>query len=450
MAKSNNAYAEKNQDIAEATGQPINTAAPQDGSQYNQQASTADLQADLQAKQQAAGVGSSQVTQLQNKNTRPEGTTKVGDGTTAGTTGATTGATTGTTATGGTTTGTTTPGTTYTEKITITSPEVDPLEHLDTSTMEDQINKWFETSKQQQENRIDYATNQGITELERAKEDAQEQFQTQRNQVDIDEAKALDNQALYAEARGDKGGIGQAQYNQIQNAAATNRMTVNKAQTKLATDTARQIADLRAQGEFQKADAVLTLTQNYLSQLFQLGQWAAEYNLSIDQFNASLNQWAMEYEMGMAELGLAQDQWQWQVGQAEQENLANAGWAILEAGIMPSESQLAAMGLTPQQATDFLNTRKLSGRRGGIDYDTTQVDGEDNFLEFVLGRVGLQETPDTQRSIYERYYNDLLPAERAIVEAELAASAQRFDENAAKANATVTNKTYDRSKYQTK
>lgn len=338
---------------------------------------------------------------------------------------------------------TTTPQTSYTQNVTITSPKVDPLEHLDTTTMEDQINKWFETSKQQQENRIDYGTNQGITELERAKEDAQEQFQTQRNQVDIDEAKALDNQALYAEARGDKGGIGQAQYNQIQNAAATNRMTVNKAQTKLATDTARQIADLRAQGEFQKADAVLTLTQNYLSQLFQLGQWAAEYNLSIDQFNASLRQWAAEYEMGMAELGMAQDQWQWQVGQAEQENLANAGWAILDAGIMPSESQLAAMGLTPQQATDLLNTRKVSGGRGGNPYDTLQVDGEDNFLEFVLGRVGLQETPETQRSIYERYYADLLPAERAIVEAELAASA-------AKANATVTNKTYDRSKYQTK
>jgi bisphosphoglycerate-dependent phosphoglycerate mutase len=256
---------------------------------------------------------------------------------------------------------TTTPQTSYTQKVTITSPKVDPLEYLDTTTMEDQINKWFETSKQQQENRIDYGTNQGITELQRAEEDAREQFQTQRNQVDIDEAKALDNQALYAEARGDKGGIGQAQYNQIQNAAATNRMTVNKAQTKLATDTARQIADLRAQGEFEKADAVLTLTQNYLSQLFQLGQWAAEFNLSVDQFNASLRQWSAEYEMGMAELGMAQDQWNWQVGQAEKENLANAGWAILDAGIMPSESQLAAMGLTPQQATDLLNTRKLSG-----------------------------------------------------------------------------------------
>ena len=260
-----------------------------------------------------------------------------------------------------TTTTPTAPKTSYTQKVTITSPEVEPLEHLDTTTMEDQINKWFETSKEQQENQIDYATQQGITELERAKEDAQEQFQTQRNQIDIDEAKALDNQALYAEARGDKGGIGQAQYNQIQNNAATNRLTVNKTQTKLATDTARQIADLRAQGEFQKADALLTLTQNYLSQLYQLGQWAAEYNLSVDQFNASLNQWAMEYEMGMAELGMAEEQFAWQVQQTENETLSAAGWAVLEAGIMPSASQLAAMGITQDQADTYLASLKMSG-----------------------------------------------------------------------------------------
>lgn len=286
---------------------------------------------------------------------------------------------------------TTTPQTSYTQKVTITSPKVDPLEHLDTTTMESQLKQMYDTAVQQQQSSIDYGTNQGVTELERAKEDAQEQFQTQRNQVDIDEAKALDNQALYAEARGDKGGIGQAQYNQIQNAAATNRMTVNKAQTKLATDTARQIADLRAQGEFQKADAVLTLTQNYLSQLFQLGQWAAEYNLSIDQFNASLRQWAAEYEMGMAELGMAQDQWNWQVGQAEQENLANAGWAILEAGIMPSESQLAAMGLTPQQATDFLNTRKLGGSGGRR---TTVANDDPTTLKDNIGFTMTEDDPE--------------------------------------------------------
>lgn len=338
---------------------------------------------------------------------------------------------------------TTTPQTSYTQKVTITSPKVDPLEHLDTTTMESQLKQMYDTAVQQQQSSVDYGTQKGVTELERAKEDAQEQFQTQRNQVDIDEAKALDNQALYAEARGDKGGIGQAQYNQIQNAAATNRMTVNKAQTKLATDTARQIADLRAQGEFEKADAVLTLTQNYLSQLFQLGQWAAEYNLSIDQFNASLRQWAAEYEMGMAELGMAQDQWNWQVGQAEQENLANAGWAILEAGIMPSESQLAAMGLTPQQATDFLNTRKLGGSGGRYTPNTTPQN--DPIVDSILSATdkasqfqALEANKDNLTQAEYDYLHDVLFTDNIWSNAEEGKAGVKFDSTYARVDNTIT------------
>ena len=82
--------------------------------------------------------------------------------------------------------------------------------------------------------------------------------------MDINEARAQDNQALYAEWRGDKGGIGAVQYAAVQNAAMEQRRAVNQAQTKLSTDTARRIADLRSQGEFEKADALLELNQAYL------------------------------------------------------------------------------------------------------------------------------------------------------------------------------------------
>lgn len=334
-------------------------------------------------------------------------------------------------------------GTSYTQKVTIKSPEVEPLDHLDTTQMESQLKQMHEAAVQQQQNAIDYGTQQGITELERAKEDAQAQFQTQRNQIDIDEAKALDNQALYAEARGDKGGIGQVQYGQIQNAAATNRLTVNKTQTKLATDTARQIADLRAQGEFEKADAVLTLTQNYLSQLFQLGQWAAEYNLSIDQFNASLNQWAMEYEMGMAELGMAEDQFGWQVKQTENETLSAAGWAILEAGIMPSESQLAAMGMTPQQATDFLNTRKLGGSGGRYTPNTTPQN--DPIVDSILSATdkasqfqALEANKDNLTQAEYDYLHDVLFTDNIWSNAEEGTWKIPFDSTYSRVDNTIT------------
>ena len=253
-----------------------------------------------------------------------------------------------------------------TTKITYKQPEIQPIEKYDISQMESQLQPWLDAAQKQQTGQIDYATQQGVKDLQRAEEDAQEQFQTQRNQIDIDEAKALDNQALYAEARGDKGGIGQAQYNTVQNTAAVNRLTVNKAQTKLSTDTARQIADLRAQGEFEKADALLSLTQNYLSQLMQLQQWGLNFNLSIDEFNASLKQWSAEFEMSQAELtGQYQGAPTWAAAQAERELMADAGWALLDAGITPSAAQLEAMGLTPEQAKSLIAAAKLARGGGG-------------------------------------------------------------------------------------
>ena len=172
----------------------------------------------------------------------------------------------------------------------------------DVSGMRDLLDQWLSAAKKQQEAAINYGVEQGVNELRRAEEDAQQQYQAQQDQINIDEARAKDNQALYAEARGDRGGIGAAQYDSIMNAAAQNRLTVSQQQTKLSTDTARQIADLRAQGEYKKADAVLELTQRYLTQLMSLEQWALNYQMDVAQFNLQLEKWQAEYALSLAKL----------------------------------------------------------------------------------------------------------------------------------------------------
>lgn len=235
----------------------------------------------------------------------------------------------------------------------------------------DYLDQWLQNAQQQQINKIDYGTNQAVLDLIRQEQDAQGQYQEQRNQIAIDEAKAKDNQALYAEARGDKGGIGQAQYDAIMNTAAQNRLQVNQAQTKLATDTARQIADLRAQGEYEKADALLQLSQQYLSQLINLEQWSMEFGLSVAQFNASLQQWAAEYEMAVADITgnfrgtptLQYQQYQDELALKQQNQMASAGETLLAAGIMPSASQLAAMGLSMEQAQSYLTAAQLAAAK---------------------------------------------------------------------------------------
>ena len=254
-------------------------------------------------------------------------------------------------------------------------PEVEPnperIEHIDPTEQEQMLQQLTDASKQQAEGAINYNVNKETEALNRAMQDAAPMYQEQRNQIAKDEATAKDNQALYSEVRGDRGGIGQAQYNSIQNTAAINKRKVNDAQVKLSTDTARQISDLRAQGEFEKADQLLTITQNYLSQLMSLDRWAMETNLGVDQFNSQLQQWVDQYNLNVqqfitdTDLAAANLTGVFSNGNLTRdaqnqinESLINAGTALLNAGVLPSQQQLAAMGMTAAQAKAYIKKRK--------------------------------------------------------------------------------------------
>lgn len=226
------------------------------------------------------------------------------------------------------------------------------------------LNQLLGAQSQAANNQVDYSVQQGVNELQRAEEDAQQGFRDQQHQINIDERKALDNAALYAEARGDRGGIGQTQYTEIQLNAAKNRLAVNQAQQKLSTDTARQIADLRAQGEFNKADALLNLTQQYLSSLMSSYQWAVQLGLSYDQYLQELDQWQKNYEINYANItGMLPDGSKTLALQKyEDEQASTMGAALLKAGVMPSPEQLAAMGLSREQALDYIAAQGLQLR----------------------------------------------------------------------------------------
>ena len=213
------------------------------------------------------------------------------------------------------------------------------------------LGDWRSAAQAQAERQIDYATAQGVAALERAREDAAAQYQTQRDQAAKYGRNAMDNAALYAELRGDRGGIGLAQYNAVQNAAEENRLAVDAAQVKMATDTDRQIADLRTQGEFAKANQVLEISQAYLQQLLSLEQWAAEYNLSAAKFQETVRQWEQEFALSVGQVtGSYQGQTTMAAKKYSESLLAESGSALLSAGVMPNGEQLAAMGLTQAQA----------------------------------------------------------------------------------------------------
>ena len=164
------------------------------------------------------------------------------------------------------------------------------------------LDRWQAAAQEQAISNRDYAVDKAVQQLLAAQARADAAYQTQRDQIAKDERNALDNAALYAEARGDRGGIGQTQYSQILAQAAANRQTVNTAQARLAADTQQQIIQLRAEGKFQAADDLLEISQTYLLKLLALEQWAAEYALDNAKFEASVTQWQQEYWLQAAKL----------------------------------------------------------------------------------------------------------------------------------------------------
>ena len=239
-------------------------------------------------------------------------------------------------------------------------------ERADTAALKEQMREALKAEQERSASRIDSGVAENIAALTAGQKEAEEAYQAQRERIDLEEALAKDAQALYAEVRGDRGGIGAAQYDAIANTAAQNRLAVTQAQTKLAADTAARIARLRAQGEFEKADQALALTQEYLGKLVGLEKWAAEYNLSAAKFAESMNQWQAEYEAKLAQTETAAEQWQREFDyKTRQKDLAEAGKALLDLGILPSDAQLAAMGLSRAQAQSYMAAAKVKAASSG-------------------------------------------------------------------------------------
>ena len=279
------------------------------------------------------------------------------------------------------------------------------------------LEEWKKAAAEQANGQIDYAVSQAIAQLERALEDSKAQYKEQAEGVARDEMQGLDNSALYAEMRGDKGGIGQSQYNEIQAAAAQNRLAVQQAQTKLATDTARQIADLRAQGEFEKADKALEITQQYLSQLIPLEQWAAEFGLSQQQFQASLDQWQAEFDLAMKEFD-------YNVAANERDYNASMAEALLAAGIPLDDEQLKAIGMSRDQYNEYLRTMEMKNAAGSP--------AEEQPVGDTASTMTLADLGKNAREIYDIYSNGTGIPTPALMASLIDAAGDSISEDEAK------------------
>lgn len=292
----------------------------------------------------------------------------------------------------------------------------------------DEIKALYQQMQDQQNAKIDYTVQQAVDELTRAQEDAQKGFADQRNKVNIEEAQARDAEVLYAAARGDRGGITGRQYNSINNTAANNRAAINQAQQQLATDTARQIADLRAQGEFEKADALLQIAQQQLAKLWELQQYNDNLIMQEQQMAMQESQLTGQYngtptvDVQMADrefdfnAQMAQREWEqalkeynYNVSQAEREWAYEIAMQALQTGTMPSADILAAAGIDSNTASQMASIYKASltaskGNSGGGG-GTTAAKKMTLTTAQNMAEMG-QFTDEVLQAFYDAGYND--------------------------------------------
>ena len=276
------------------------------------------------------------------------------------------------------------------------------------SEMTAQINDGYAAAGKRAEKAIAAATDAAVQETQNAQAEADAEYEAQRRAVNLDEAQALDNSALYAELRGDDGGLGRAQYDSIQNTAARSRAAISRAQTELAADTAARIAALQADGEYEKAERLLDLAQERLSSIAQMWKWAGQQELDERELEAKIAQQQAEYELSAARLSGYTASGAPTADGARA--LAALGEAMLKKGLVPNSAQLAAMGMSREQALAYiagLKSDKTEAAPGSERWFAALYEkyGEDAplMLRYSYGKLGVS-TKSAAEALLAKYY----------------------------------------------
>lgn len=241
------------------------------------------------------------------------------------------------------------------------SGSADGQEQTNPNDLSSLISQLYDKEEERLKTELNYETQASVDQLNRALQDAQPTYEAAIANQLLETKQAQDAQALYNQMNGDRGGIGSAQMASIGNTGAKNREAIAAQQRQLATDTARQIADLRAQGKFQEANLLLQNSQQKLAALY-------DEQVRLQQMQEQQN-----------------------------EILSSLGMQYLSAGVMPSDDMLSAMGIDRATAQRYIalvmaQTAGSSGsssgnRESGDDYKINSA-ATTAALGAVVGALG--------------------------------------------------------------
>lgn len=278
-------------------------------------------------------------------------------------------------------------GANYSSTTTTTYPNLSDLSPM--------INQLYDAADQQIRTNINYSTQQAADQLQRALQDAQGSYEDAIARQLIETQQARDAQALRNQVNGDRGGIGSAQVDSIVNTGAKNREAIAAQQRQLSTDTARQLADLRAQGKYEEANQLLQSAQQRLAALYEeqvrLQQMEETQKSTLASLGSQyLAAGLMPNQAMLDAMGIDAQTAQLYADYAKQQNnasqLAALGNEYLSAGLMPNQAMLDALGIdaaTAQQYIDYVNSQAKSGGTGDDGGNGGGKDPDNPYVEIT-------------------------------------------------------------------
>lgn len=213
--------------------------------------------------------------------------------------------------------------------------------NANTKSYSDSINSMYDMADQQVRNNLDYQYNQGINSAYRSYEDAAPSYGKQYGDATINMYQGADNSALASRMNGQYGGMATQQAGAVMTQYQQARQEISKAQEKLATDTVRQVEELRAQKKFKEADQLLQNAQRRFSALYEDAVRVDENQYSNWQYENSLQREDSQINQNIA--------------QSDKEYQQSLGLSFLKAGVMPPQSFLDALGITSSTAQSYIN-----------------------------------------------------------------------------------------------
>lgn len=226
-----------------------------------------------------------------------------------------------------------------------TQEQKDEAAASNTKSYADMISQQYDSYVQQKQNNIDYQTRIQQEKAARAYEDAIGNYQKQYRDATAKMYQGMDNQALVSDVSGQYGGMATASVADIQAAYQQQRQQLSLQQQKLALDTAREVEDLRKQGEFDKADALLQARQLEAQQLYDDAVRVDENRWSNQQYQTALDREDAEI--------LREQQ------NSDLDYQRSMGMAFLNYGLLPPDNILSAMGIDAATAQKYINAVQM-------------------------------------------------------------------------------------------